>query len=608
MPRTSPRFAIVGGGLSGVACLNGLVNALIASDVEGVSIAIFEPSDLVGPGVPYRPAQPYCWLLNHEADHLGTLNGGDDGFLNWIAANRESLSQNYSQAMQRGWVPTDPSDSLIAVDPKAYYPRSLFGRFLNHCFYDIKKQAEAKSIHVEVITQAVHAMDDQDDGQIRICDGEGNNYLFDQAVLASGHTYGPPNPQFTAQNTYINNIYVEKQRNSATTNLSDTGEDPDKPRHLGRVAVKGTGLSANDATLWLLEQQELGNLTFDQIVMVSRRGQLRKTRVKTAEYRLQYLTQDILETRVRAHGSIAISWLLPLLRNEMEAAYGGKSLNWQDIWNPRTSDIQSHLAESIREVTSERVSPWRSVLLAFADVRQYVFEHLVDTDKRRYFEELYTLYHSYQAPMPIISAQRLWEAMDSGLLKVEAGLIDIVPSSTAGKYCLTFLAGEDGRPVLTHGCKDSKLPSGARKHDLEADYLIEAIGQARGAQHFNKPYPHLFDAQILQAHQWGGIHVNPETRQPIKANGQRWENVWQLGINNQGDVLTSTNAPNNIADGLLIGLSMVNQWEEKQKLQRPSANIMSATTTWTPSSLKEMNVQQVIRTVIHIFNLKAWLA
>lgn len=386
MPSISPRFAIVGGGLSGLACLNGLVKASIASDIEGVSITVFEPSDMVGPGLAYRTNQPYCWLLNHEADHLGALNGGEDGFLNWIAANRKRLSQDYSQAMRRGWVPIDPSDLLMAVDAKVFYPRSLFGRFLHCCFCEIKKEAEAKCIQVEVVAQAVQMMGEQEDGQLVVRDAEGKTYLFDQAALASGHTYGPPNPEFTGSNTYVNNIYIDEQLNSMKTKQSGTGHHSDKPRHLGRVAVKGTGLSSNDAVFWLLEQRELGLLTLDQIVMVSRRGQLRKTRGKGGEYRLQYLTREILETQVRASGSLALEWVLPLVRKEMEGAYSGKSLDWQDIWNPRTADIQKHLAQSIKEATREQAIPWRSVMMELGNVRQYIFEHLVDEDKQRFFK------------------------------------------------------------------------------------------------------------------------------------------------------------------------------------------------------------------------------
>ncbi|KAI5460186.1 FAD-NAD(P)-binding-domain-containing protein [Mariannaea sp. PMI_226] len=602
MSGISPRFAIVGGGLSGVACLNGLIRSITAAEMEGVSITIFEPSDIIGPGVPYRIDQPYCWLLNHEADHLGTLNGGDDGFLNWILENRETISQEYSEAMRRGWVPTDSSDGLISVDAKAFYPRSLFGRFLHFCFYDLKKNAEAHGIQMEVVAQAVEAINEQDDGYLAIRDALGTQYLFDQAVLTSGHTYGPPSTTFSSQNTYVSNIYIDEKRNSMILPASSSAVGDSQRRHLGTVVVKGTGLSANDAVMWLLEQRELGNLTFDQIVMASRRGQLRKTRVKTSKYKLQYLTPDILKSRVRTHGCLSLDWLIPLVRNEIEASYGGSLMNWHDIWNPRTSDVQRNLAQSIKEAASEKAIPWRSVILALADVRQYIFEHLTDEDKRRYFGELCTLYHSYQAPMPTISAKRLWEAMENGLLKVEAGLSNISLDKTTGKYSLTFLTGEDGRPVLVHGRDENDLPSNAMKHQLEADFLIEATGQTRDVHHFQKPYPQLFDKKLLRPHNWGGIHVDPDSRQPIKANGRRWNKVWQLGINNQGDVLISNNAPNNIADGLRIGLCMVNRWNEEQKSHLISPDITpDITMPRKPSNLRDVYVQKVIRAVVHIF-------
>lgn len=98
----SPCFAIVGGGLSGLACLHGLVKASVCWNMEDVRITIFEPFGALGPGLAYRIEQPYCWLLNHEADHLGTLNGGSHGFLNWMATNRQSLFRDDSQAMCQG--------------------------------------------------------------------------------------------------------------------------------------------------------------------------------------------------------------------------------------------------------------------------------------------------------------------------------------------------------------------------------------------------------------------------------------------------------------------------------------------------------------------------
>jgi hypothetical protein len=328
-------------------------------------------------------------------------------------------------------------------------------------------------------------------------------------------------------------------------------------------------LSANDAVFWLLEQQDLGYLKFDRIVMASRRGQLRKARGKVGEHRLQYIIQENAETQVRAHGSIAIDWLIPRFCEEIEAAYGGRSLNWQDIWNPRTVDTQKHLADSVKEATEQPNLPWRSVMMALSSVREYIFLHLEAEDKIRFFKTFCTLFFSYQAPMPIVSAQHLLRAMKRGMLKVEAGVSDIARSGTDDrKYCLTFLTGEDGRSLLMHGLEGNGLPSGANKHQLEVDYLIEAVGQTRDIQHFQNPYPPLFEANLLQAHQWAGIRVDPESLQPIKGNGERWENVYHLGINNQGGVLICTNAPNNIRDGERIGLRMISRWVEQQNSRR----------------------------------------
>jgi hypothetical protein len=119
-----------------------------------------------------------------------------------------------------------------------------------------------------------------------------------------------------------------------------------------------------------------------------------------------------------------------------------------------------------------------------------------------------------------------------------------------------------------HGLEGNGLPCRAKRHQPEADYLIEAVGQTRDVQHFQKPYPSLFKAKLQQAHQWAGIRVDPERFQPIKGGEERWENVYQLGINNQGDVLISTNAPNNIRDGERIGLKMINRWVEQRNSLR----------------------------------------
>ncbi|KAJ3547032.1 hypothetical protein NM208_g1711 [Fusarium decemcellulare] len=594
MSSTSPRVAIVGGGLSGLASVNGLVEAL-GSDTLYVSITIFEPSSSVGPGLAYRIDQPYCWLLNHEADHLGTLNGGESGFLNWMRENREALSQEYAQAMERGWVPTNPVDGLISVDPKAFYPRSLFGRFLRYVFDTVKNDAERKSIQITVVNQGVHGIDDQSDGKLLLHDAEGTHHLFDQVVLCTGHTYGKPNPTFACRDTYVSNLYIRGERESVTAKQSSLEEPSRKPRHLGRVAVRGTGLSGNDAVLWLLEQRELGLIDYDEILMVSRRGLLRKTRVKVGVYQLQFLTPEILEAQVKVNGHISLEWLLPQIRQEMEAAYGGKKLDWQDIWNPRTADIGKHLEKSIKESASGQVVPWRSVMIALVNVRQYIFEHMVDEDKLRFFRELASLFYTYQAPMPAFSAIRLHEAIQSGMLKPEAGLSDIALDDMSGKYTLTFWTGKDGRPVLTHGL-ESHLPVDATKRQIKVDYLIDAMGQTRNFQNLQSPYPELFNAKLLRAYQWGGIQIDPRSRQPIKGDGQLWENVWQLGINSLGDLLIPVNAPNSIADGLDIGRRMAQELDKQQSSREPPTKTTSATVSAVQKAFglmdKHSNTQQ----------------
>ncbi|KAI6749362.1 hypothetical protein HG530_015201 [Fusarium avenaceum] len=558
MSRVYSRVAIVGGGLSGLASIHGLVEA-IQPNAHPVSITIFEPSGEVGSGLAYRTDQPYTWLLNHEANHLGTLNGGDNGFLDWMREHREQLSADYAQAMERGWVPTNTNDGLIEVNSETFYPRSLFGRFLEYAFRTVIEDARSKGILVTVVKQAIHAMEEPSAGTFILQDSEGRDYTFEQVVLCTGHTYSVPDPVLACRDTYVSNLYAHKQRQSITTKPATGGV-----KNLGRVAVRGTGLSGNDAVLWLLEQRELGLVAFDEILMVSRRGQLRKTRAKVAALELKFVTQELLEARVQATGHISLDWLLPRIRNEMEAAYGGKEMDWVDIWNPRTSDMEKHLKQSIRESTSGQVSPWRSVLNAFADVRQYIFEHMLDDDKQKFFRELASLFYSYQAPMPTVSAVRLHEAIKSGALKLQAGLTGIEVDEAKDKYNLTFWADKDGRPVLTHG-REHKVPANATRSQVEVDYLIDAMGQTRNFQHLKQPYPQLLAAGHLRAYKWGGIQVDPKSRQLIKADGSHWDNVWQLGINSLGDVLISINAPNNIADGLDIGRLMVKQLNKRQR-------------------------------------------
>ncbi|KAF5671666.1 hydroxyacylglutathione hydrolase [Fusarium heterosporum] len=573
MSSTHFRIAIVGGGISGLASLHGLVEA-IQSNVRPVSVTVFEPSGEVGPGLAYRTDQPYCWLLNHEANHLGTLNGGHDGFLNWMKAHRETLSQEYAQALERGWVPADAVDGLIKVDSDAYYPRSLFGRFLRYAFKSVKKEAQIKGIHVTVVKRAIHAMDEHSEGKIILHDDIGENYIFEQTVLCTGHTYSIPDPVLACRDTYVSNLYERKQRRSVIT----TPKSMDGPKNLGRVAVRGTGMSGNDAILWLLEQRELGLINFDEILMVSRRGLLRKTRTRIGDFQFKFLTMDSLEARVQAHGHVSLDWLLPQVRNEMESAYGVDTLDWEDIWNPRTADIGKHLEQSIRESTSGQVSPWRSVMNAFATVRQYIYEHMPDDDKLRFFQELASLFYSYQAPMPTVSAIRIHDAIKSGILKPEAGLSNIELDEVTGNYTLTFCTGKDGRPVLTHG-RDHVVTEIATKRLVEVDYLIDAMGQTRNFQHLRNPYPQLFAAKLLRAYPWGGIQIDPNSRQLIKANGQRCDNVWQLGINSLGDIFITVNAPRGVADGLEIGRGMVKQLNNRQREHHLPLNKISVPAT-----------------------------
>lgn len=115
------RIAIVGGGLAGVGLLSSLVQAAASIKLSSLKIEIFERAEEIGSGLPYALSAPDTFLLNHEADYMGSVNlhlqhMDCTDFASWVRSNLETLSPLY------------PNTKL---DTKSgYLPRSLYGRYL----------------------------------------------------------------------------------------------------------------------------------------------------------------------------------------------------------------------------------------------------------------------------------------------------------------------------------------------------------------------------------------------------------------------------------------------------------------------------------------------
>lgn len=272
MPRQSSHksIAIIGGGFSGALVA---INLLRQAN-SPLEIVLISKSPEIGRGVAYS-TKDENHLLNVPAANMSAFPEEPNHFLEWL----------------------EQSDFL--PNPKAFYPRKLYGDYIQSQFAKVKDKLQI--IH----SSAVDFVIDNEDVEILLENGQSINVGY--VVLAIGNfpavITNAQRALFQLKDRVIHNPWAGFER------IKKIEKDAE-------ILIIGTGLTMVDVVTSLIKQGHEGKIT-----AISRNGKLPEAHIATKP---SYEISLPSENRVLP--------LLKFVRAEIEAA-SKKSIPWQSVFD-----------------------------------------------------------------------------------------------------------------------------------------------------------------------------------------------------------------------------------------------------------------------------------
>ncbi|MEU0441214.1 MULTISPECIES: FAD/NAD(P)-binding protein [unclassified Streptomyces] len=431
-PGHGASYCVIGTGFSGTCALWHLVQRLTApgrphpAPDPAPSIVTVERGPVSGPGYPYDEDNvQLAHLCNNEAGSMG-LHGTD--FVDWLTENRQRLWRECPGHLLETHPGAGPD--TWKPDPRAFYPRALFGRYLRERFQQAVERARAHGITVHTLTrhEALDGFTAPDGFRVLLRDLDTGRETtltgLDRVLLATGHWQPAPTGRLTGHDGYLAAPYPPQAvrhsvRARARTRRTRPGADA-RPV----VFVEGMGPSGIDAILTLCADGTFthtpdGHIdtyrphgTPPRVVAGSRSGFFPPVRGPLPPYEPQLLTEENLAAIRRAHhGRLRLAPVLELLDAELRRATDGAA-GWEDVARPPYADAREKLAYDLRaSATGDLV---HAVVLK---ARRLRFYHRLAPDDKAAYDRLFDTHIIRTAvPMPAANAEKLLALMDAGVL------------------------------------------------------------------------------------------------------------------------------------------------------------------------------------------------
>lgn len=180
-----PSVAIIGAGFSGIVTAYELVHQAKFS----LDIYLFDPSSYSGKGIAYSTNCP-LHLLNVTAERMSALENDPHHFLHWL------------QKEPGLWRKLDPSFCQLKIERNLYFPRMIYGNYLQHIVDLTNETAEKKEIRIYWIKKNVIDIKSKESGLLEIITDSGVQQAINVAILATGIPWTRPisNPSFLDAN------------------------------------------------------------------------------------------------------------------------------------------------------------------------------------------------------------------------------------------------------------------------------------------------------------------------------------------------------------------------------------------------------------------------
>ncbi|MEU1804047.1 FAD/NAD(P)-binding protein [Streptomyces sp. NPDC019937] len=473
------RYCVIGTGFAGTCALWHLVRELTVPgrlsplSRSAITIATVERGRVNGPGYPYAKDNAQLGhRCNNEASTMG-IHGND--FVDWLAESKPWLVADHPELILETHPGIEPTD--WKPEDGEFYPRALFGLYLEHRFQDAVKIARDHGIEVRQYTghEAFDGRTTEDGFSVLLRDlGTGREFSLDgldRVLLSTGHWQSAENDALAEHAGYVSAPYPPGRLRSVVAGRVRSRRTPGaRPR----IYVQGMGPSGIDAIMTLCDEGEFtytadghvasyrpapsgGGEEPPHIVVGSRSGFFPPVRGPLTGHELSHLTPDALAGIRREHrGQLRIEPILDLLDKDLRRATDG-ALGWHDVENPRFSSAREKLENDLRD--SRHGNPVYTLVLKAR--RMCFYRELEPGDKVVYDRLFDTHFIRTAVPMPTANAEKLIALMDAGVLStVKHGYAEPPVS-----------VHEDGGFVIAYETADG------RRSSVRADCVVRAKTQ-----------------------------------------------------------------------------------------------------------------------------------
>ena len=482
------RIGIVGGGSVGISFLAQLVAhlethlATSAGHAAACHITVFEPDEKIGQGTAYQD-DLNTNLLNVPAGNMSLYDRHRSHFVQWMAAQPVSLLRSYG---------------VSDIDPAAFYPRPLFGRYVHEQFERIVAQAAALGVRVQVVRNTVVAIARHAAGQgqgarsqIQLTDLAGASYVVDQLVLCNGNLASDKFDALVPCAGFINSPYPVRALSQAIPVQAT-------------VAILGANLSAIDAVVALKAHRHAG-----QIHCFSRQGVLPAVRSVHRTHVPSRLSRAQVHAMALAKGGrLGMDDVLGMLREQILAIDPGFDVR----------DIAGGGADAARQLNRELDAacsgprPWQAVLAAANEVIDLLWFYLDQPSRQQFQSRWRSQWMSRRAMFPVQNARQLQHLIKAGQLHIHGGFNTCEPVADGAGFILHYRA------------------AAAQAKEQRCDIVINATGFSQDARQTSDPLvTQLLQSGLARACEYGGFELDFETGCLVTASGAIADDITVLG-------------------------------------------------------------------------------
>ncbi|MFV0573967.1 MAG: FAD/NAD(P)-binding protein [Vibrio sp.] len=424
MSKIAKKLCIVGTGFSGTTAFFHLIKHLtervkLSGAVEIITVEMRLEN---GPGLPYAPDELLPDHLCNNQAKVMSLYGND--FVEWMVENRLRLANQYPQLISETH-PNIPVTDWVP-DPDAFYPRALFGIYLQERFYSTLEKARTHGITVQTINgySVVDACRTSGKIQISIRNNHHQEKIIgiDKLLLSIGHWVPKDDSVLQETSMYLNSPYPFSRLKAHVEKWLKN-----KQARVPYVYVKGMGPSGIDSVISLAK---FGNFVHSEqgivvgyekprqskqfhIIAGSRCGFFPAVRGKVVEYKFKFLSEDTFcELERSLDKKLKLDDIIELIDLELRKATDHR-LNWKDVVTPNFENAYQKLKYDIQ--CPEDNDLMHTILLKARRMEFYRF--LDDTDKERYDRELDSHFIRVAVPIPKQNAAKLIALFECNVLE-----------------------------------------------------------------------------------------------------------------------------------------------------------------------------------------------